>query len=65
MFGSRDSAGTKVAAPSAAPNKLVPAIAATAASGPGQPSVCCNVYIDSAPTMQKAPCERLITPVTR
>ncbi len=40
LFGRRDSAGTNVAAPSAAPKTVVPATAASAASGAGQPSVC-------------------------
>ena len=65
LFGRRDSAGTNVAAPSAAPKTVVPATAASAASGAGQPNVCSKVYIVSAPTMQNAPWERLMTPVTR
>jgi hypothetical protein len=65
LLGSRVSAGTNVAAPSAAPKAVVAATAPSAASGAGQPSVTSSVYIVSAPTMQNAPCERLMTPVTR
>ena len=65
LLGRRDSAGTNVAAPSAVPNAVVANTAPNAASGAGQPSVSSSVYIVSAPTMQNAPWDRLITPVTR
>ena len=65
LLGNRDSAGTNVAAPSAVAKRVVDNTAPNAANGAGQPSGSSSVYIVSAPTMQNAPWERLITPVTR
>src|ERR1700683_4142413 len=65
LRGSGGGAGKKLMAPSASPPILVPPDAATAAIGVGQPQLTSNVYISSAPRTQNAPCDKLITPVTR
>src|SRR5581483_2069604 len=65
LVGRRESAGTNAAAPTSPPRSVVPSVAPSAASHVGQPSETSSEYIASAPTMQNAPCERLIAPVTR
>ncbi len=62
LFGSRDSAGTKVAAPSTSPKRAVPATASGTAKAKG--SAASSECKRSAPRMQKPPCARLTMPVT-
>ncbi len=65
LCATRRSPGTKAMAPSTAPIMVVNSTAAGAASRIGQPKPVCMLCASSAPRMQKPPCARLMTPVTR